>query len=788
MPLGDPQIDPQLGPWIAPDHWFLPEAPPEAVATPAPVDSSLAGVPSDAGPLVGNGPYPMALSPSDVVVADQSPQGIPLAPVHPADIAAADIHVGPPAPLHLPYGLDVPVMPPDPASASAAPPSVAELPGIAISQEGSPGGAGLPGVPAVLPSEIPVPAPPFGPQLAPAEQHYRETVRQYASDLDQIPDPIERQRALNDLYTNHQVDAAELEARRAMERDAYIARRKREIIEADRDAAQQAYDDLKAAHAATDAKMAQVSVDIDRISKMPVTDGLSQAQKIGGVLMGLVGGLYQAKTGGANIGLDALNTAINRNIAEQRASLELQMRGAEGKRSLLAQEYARHGDLYRAEETLRLSMLRSADEQLAIEQQNYAPEGTTGRKIAAIRAATQSAITQRALDMSTKFKKEALEEREQTRKEAETVATIVEKKASAAKSYAEIDKLRDELRDKITPDQMRAENPNLPTAAIPTTAMSRKDWLQHLTAYKTGQEISNQSPENLRGIPGVTVTDKDGKKVPFLAQGRPEFVEAAKKKKAAVSKIVALMDDALRTRTGWSSDVGNSDERQQLDTIWNTAQLEVKEAYSLGAISETDAKYMNGVLGASDPSKIRDPIAGMRKARQIFENNLNVDLHAVGLPDDQRFEIPDMSRPAAPKESAEDKQLKMVLDDPVKVGRASWFVPEGAPRPVEEHRSGLPMTPTDEHDAALRQGIDEATHRQRGVDVQKQQINSWARIASDSSNPGHDEAWRAITDTAGTERSTGAATAEVRDYAQAVVRMLTDEGIGRTPSVIPEGR
>lgn len=181
--------------------------------------------------------------------------------------------------------------------------------------------------------------------------------------------------------------------------------------------------------------------------------------------------------------------------------------------------------------------------------------------------------------------------------------------------------------------------------------------------------------DNVIGIENKPLTNKDGS---LFQAGSPQEAIALRSKKAAVDSIVTMLDEVsrLRTKYGWSSNLFNSKEYQQMKANWSALTLENKELYKLGAISGTDKDLIDGFLGTDDPTKIKDPGAGIAQARKntlmAFNNAANshvgndvdyapVDTGSVNTtPNDRREATADISSAKTPRAVAAGQKVGAV--------------------------------------------------------------------------------------------------------------------------------
>lgn len=739
--LGGLDLTPDLGslsyPWDAPPAAVSPDA---AAAQLEQVQPGL-GIPtSTLDPLVAG------------MGAPPAPAGEPPPNPPPFDAGAAPVDLTPPPPSAAPQ------LTPDALTGAGGMPPTGELGGQ-----------------------------PYAAQLTP-EQRYAQVAGNYAANPGQLLDrltngPIDAdtQRYLNEFAARDQPGFAELMTRMG---DAKLKREgaERARIQSenhDREMAnlamrQKGMADAQKQSAAIDAEATAIAN--TKIGYHPTT-----FQRIAGVIAAVIGGLYQGKTGSArNPGLDALNDTINRDLEEQRTNLVNRRDVVGMRRSALAETYARTGDMFQANEVARLAALKHADELLATQQQNFAPDGMRGLQIAQLRtginsqiATNRAAVQQKSFDNSIKLQGAS-------REQQIADETLRHNRASEGVEYARLDIERGKERDKggpvFSPEQWAQIHPDNP---VPPVAYNEKDYQAFLTARKTGNEIANQTPETVRGVPGVYVPDlKTGADKTFVATGEPSEVAKLRSKVAASRTIVHLLDTAARIRDGYSNNnVADRKQWQELKQIWSAASAKGKDSLGLGALSADDYKLLNGYLGTDDPTSFRDPSAGIQQARRTVLLDLNDSLHSAGYPEGHTFGMADTSKPARPKETVDDKALKLVLDDPEKAARAN-FDPAGAPTPARGEWDPFP-----EQQRVYRGETLHPDYRGHGILLQKQQLDEWAKRARDLGSTGHDDAWTMLADAAGRAGGAkGAATAEVRDYARALLNTLMAGEIDRIPA------
>lgn len=175
------------------------------------------------------------------------------------------------------------------------------------------------------------------------------------------------------------------------------------------------------------------------------------------------------------------------------------------------------------------------------------------------------------------------------------------------------------------------------------------------------------------GVPGV----KNADGTTFVATGSPEGVEKLRTKVSAANTLVSLMDEARRLRTGWTSETAKSKEWQELKANWAAAQGIAKDVLGLGALSGPDMELVNRFIGTDDPTQMRDPTAGIQKARGNVLKLVTNDLKAHGY--EGSFDIADITSLSAPQLTPEQRDFKdtttseRVINDKL----PNWVKPSG---------------------------------------------------------------------------------------------------------------
>jgi hypothetical protein len=428
-----------------------------------------------------------------------------------------------------------------------------------------------------------------------------------------------------------------------------------------------------------DSRAAMVKVDEDsKAAAAEQVDGdrwwnsRSTGQKIAGFISAIVGGLVQGRSGGPNQGLAMIEAEIDRDVDVQKFNMqakraELQRRGAS-----IQQLAAFDQESFLEAEKFRLAGLSRVMGTIAADAQNYDPQGKSAITLGKLYSAIGDARQKGLIAFEDQHFKNNLEVLKANADLAKTGAEIAKLEAEAAKLRGAIGGGAKAVKPEDVPqDPSYFEQRGLTRPPVTMSEKQYRAWqplkkgTQEIAANESG--ISKEEREN--SIPGIK--NPDGST--FTAVGRPEDVSKLRAQIAAGRRMIRRMDDAIRTRTGWSSNLGNSDERKKLGVQWGHVKLDAKELFDLGAITESDVPLVEGGVGTDDPSSWKDPTAGILEARRLVADRLNTALHAAGWDESQRFEPPVPSA-KPPDETSDDRALKKAQDK--NVGSFTTFVAE----------------------------------------------------------------------------------------------------------------
>ncbi|MGE5802942.1 MAG: hypothetical protein ACM358_11870 [Gemmatimonadota bacterium] len=440
-------------------------------------------------------------------------------------------------------------------------------------------------------------------------------------------------------------------------------------------------DAYKAALAHAQEKSDQITADAIALSNRKtdpdrLVNRMTGGQTVAQLIALAMGGLIAGRTGGPNVAMDLLQRRIDRDIDAQKADIENARFGINIRRSAVADEYARHGDLFRAGETVRLATYQSALNVMAAEQQNFDPRGSQAiergrvmQRWAAMMAQSHEAQRKTTFEETLKTIKADQEERELKRKTAETASTIEKNRAETAKLYSEASNAK---ADKTvwSPDQLGVLNPGLPRPPIP---MSQADYTKWLGTQRQGEEAKTAARANdphelaiQRSVPGVV--DDKGQLVQFADKDLAAKISDAKE---STDETVRLTDELINmvTRNGWSSDLIKSKEWRQAKQNYNEILIRKKETDKLGVLTGPDVGIVTKEIGTEDPTEVRGQqvIDALKHFRTNQVEGFNSKIRNKAIVGEgrrvARWEPPPLDT-APHEQSIEEIQLQKLVQDP----------------------------------------------------------------------------------------------------------------------------
>jgi hypothetical protein len=407
----------------------------------------------------------------------------------------------------------------------------------------------------------------------------------------------------------------------------------------------------------TQADMAKLNADVVELGNRKIDTGRwyrdrSTAGKIGAWVSAVVGGLVSGRTGGPNVGLQAILKMIDDDVDAQKADIANQHQALGMRRGIIADEYTRSGDAFRSAEAYRIASYDRVIADLQSQAQQFGPRSARaiaiGKMIhgaAAQRQAAEEAALKRYYDLH--------------KADAELQGKLLDNEAKRRKmGGAGMGGGGGAVPANLTDKDFESLTPPAWFKGTPTQWLETRN--KHLQGKKLESEVTSKA--NPSGMSDQQLEREvilpDGQK--FIARGGTEDIGKLRKRVAATETIVRLMDEAIRIRTGWTSDVAKSDEWRQLKANWAAAIGVGKDVLDLGALSGPDMDLVEKFIGTNDPTEFRNPEAGILKARDNLLNLVNDSVKSAGGP---KFTIKYI-KPEPPKPTDRDLAFKRGQKEP----------------------------------------------------------------------------------------------------------------------------
>lgn len=592
---------------------------------------------------------PNALFPPFYDVPDISTLQFPWStPTDPA--APGPVDLAPPPP-------EAPLFPPPPDPALAAPPPPPPAPEVAPPALPPPpevtDGAFQPGL------GVPVSALEGGAAVA-----QNITDNPFDPATGDVRADISDERA--ERYFSDPVNRAKLEefkAARAIEEQTKLAKQRIAREQAD----QRAYDE---ASKAARTKLAAIEVDAQKLYDAKL---VKPSGGFLGILMGIIGGLIQGRTGSArNPGIDMLVEQMNRDLEFQRAEFAQKREAVNLRRGAARQELEMAGDEFHQTEARRKAYFKAADDLLALEQQKFARRGTTAARHAVIRQGMRVAEAEADAKAGQQWFDNSLKQSKQDLDEAQQLEVQRHNRVGEYIDHLKLDAAKDKG-PAFAPEVWNAIHPDNP---VPPFAMNQKDYDAFLGSRAKGNEIAKNARERTIGGEVTPVTDEQGNVVgrtlgPITtANGKkwePTGTEAQITKlqdqHGAVLAYLGTVDEMRKLGPEWLSDIRKSDKLQRLKQLMGDARLQAIAMKNLGVPTGHDIELAEDFIGTSDPTKLRSSLTGIVQSRESAIRDHQARLKTHGL--DKEWNPPDL--PAKEKQPQPgDEALKNVMREPLR--------------------------------------------------------------------------------------------------------------------------
>jgi hypothetical protein len=426
-------------------------------------------------------------------------------------------------------------------------------------------------------------------------------------------------------YNAHRDSAMVLEQAR-LQHEAELENQRRAV---------EAFQMQQSATAKADADMQDVLARAHDLANSTTNPERYKAQRgTGGTIRDMAMLFFSGLGGNGDGAMRVLDNRIARDIDAQKTAIDNGWKGVDLSRNEIANEYARHGDMYRAAETVRLAKYQSMLNDIQTQMQLYDPAGSSALRGRAAMDQLSAQIEQAKQAMWQQSFKNTID---YMKAEAE----YNEKMAAAQKSQAETAKIRGQIGGKATKPLKFEDTPMTlaqlrqlgvpipPNVAEPPTGLSMNQAKKLAETAKTTEEWNKASRENSpdelnRKLAVGEIFDDQGNPVKFRDE---TFAGALANTKADVATGVALIDEMIRARNdagGWTSDLVKSDKwrnAQQAAAAW---LLKSKNADQLGVLSGSDLELeMKKLTGGANLTGMRDPIPQLINARSHMLDDLH---------------------------------------------------------------------------------------------------------------------------------------------------------------------
>jgi len=363
-------------------------------------------------------------------------------------------------------------------------------------------------------------------------------------------------------------------------------------------------------------------------------------RKIGTWVSVLAGGQLGLLSGrGGNAGLDFVMGEINKDIDAQKASIANQSNELTRRQGLVSEIYQATGDMFRAEETARLSAIEGMAGRIQSEMAKLDPEGTQAMEKQALLQELDSRRAQSLSALEEKGHARAIEDAEFEMKARDSIVTAKLNAAKMAKINAETKKLnrrgtgRSKPKGPTVSTLLSAAKANLrwdPSIGdfvqkVPSGAAQGETIDQARLREAKGRadkmELDLSGTERSRKL-GTRVFDSNGDEI--LAADATQ-AKTAKRAQADLDTVTKLVDELkiITDEEGWQSDTVKSAAWQKAKGKLVNILLVNKDNFELGALSGDDMKIMEEFQGGDDATAYISMMPGLLSMQQNLESQYN---------------------------------------------------------------------------------------------------------------------------------------------------------------------
>jgi hypothetical protein len=173
------------------------------------------------------------------------------------------------------------------------------------------------------------------------------------------------------------------------------------------------------------------------------------------------------------------------------------------------------------------------------------------------------------------------------------------------------------------------------SAAAQATAKGQIKAAEDIQKRAIGGEITPVKDDkgNTIGFKTGLIRQKETGEI-WIPNGTDQTISDLQKQQPAAAALIGTIDEIRRLGPEWLSDTLNTDKKQQLDQLFSTAKTQATAVLGLGVPTGRDIELATGSLGTSNPTRFKDSLAGLNKARETFVRVQNERLRAAGLDHD----------------------------------------------------------------------------------------------------------------------------------------------------------
>ena len=414
---------------------------------------------------------------------------------------------------------------------------------------------------------------------------------------------------------------------------------------------------LKASRKLADARTAQAD---QEAAHMAADGGFWDSRTDGQKLLGLASiflGGYVAGPGKPNAALDIWEKAIDRHVAMAKQKMA-------DKRSAIAQMYARAGDDFTANETMRLAAAKGMEAQLLQQQQMFNQRGTTAMRIADAIQQTRAAQAESLRKINENEFKQKYEIAKFSLDQQKQIDDVLDRRAQQ-KEAAKHNRAEEGIGWK-----------NAVTSAKNADTQAQELDVRRAEAEKK-QADQLEALDREQGVGGVTsvvdgkpvygqLKNDDGTTFHVPKEMHKEVIDARTNLLEYLNTMGKLK--ALRDRVGGANTITSGTEKAEYDRLVAKATISYAKSHGISLADEEDRKFAQSAAIGGDPSSYRIGEVverldrGMGEAQQSYVTLLKgTGWHPTVGDESTAVQFVDVSKLGAPTLTESDQAYKDVV-------------------------------------------------------------------------------------------------------------------------------